>query len=162
MHSLVYPEEILTDLVPLDFTSKARDSDKVQSHIVIGKSFRWITSGGLHTQFNSGLNLWTIGCRWTAGVTDREHDSAWVFKFDAVGLTFDQLINGWTFLKGFIGGDSEDFRVPNSVDEVRLRDQTCTRCDKPHQFAAQYLPPENFVLWNKMRGLPFMIQMGPI
>jgi hypothetical protein len=92
-------------------------------------------------------------------MTDEEHDSAWVFRFDAVGVRMTLVDNGNVWIEGWIGGDSpKDFHVPSTSLPPETR--PCTVCPEPHPIGP-YIPEANPEMWAQVRGLKFEILMHP-
>jgi hypothetical protein len=128
---------------PLDLKSVTRDSDLVVTDIKIytgdyskGSGFQdWISCGSVDLRAPTGPSPWMLNARAKEGITDFEHDSAYIFRIPVVGVELSFISNGYTYLKGYIGGDVDDLRVPmeTGYDPLKLKGtKTCKSCKKPH------------------------------
>jgi hypothetical protein len=126
----------------------------------------WIKCGPIGMSQSERSHLWRVGARMDA--TDFEHDSAWAFCFEVVGLEFQYLDNGSAYFAGWIGGrDPDSFRVPTpGYDPNKAPDAgSCPSCkgDDKHLMVPFYMPSktdEQAAQWERMRGSRIEIVTG--
>lgn len=132
----------------------------------------WIRCGRIKLQApdRRGSRPWILSARAIAGVTDFEHDSAYIFQIPVVGVELEFVENGWTYLVAFIAGEPEDLRLPISsgYDPTKLPGaETCDGSDcghgKPHGIVPEGHwagPPPNAKVWAKLVGRRIEVRFG--
>ena len=157
-------------MTPLDLTKQTRPG--CTTYIEVGNRDdrkRWITCGQIQIDsISQGTGLRRIGAR-LQGVTDVEHDSAWAFSFNVIGLQFEFSLFGGLLFSAYIAPyDSWDgeIRVPRTAEELVADLEKCRRCKgkDAHQVSDNYLPavrpPEDFRdLYGKR--IEIRIYLGP-
>jgi len=105
----------------------------------------WIRCGVVVLQQQS-RGPWRLGARAKEGVTDFEHDSAWIFQLPLVGVSLDMIDMGTVFVTGYIAGDMGDFRVPAAGDYNPAQHPEASLCRGEHcGMGAHPIVPED--LW---------------
>jgi hypothetical protein len=150
----------------IDLKNISRSIDKIVTEITIGRDYDRqeqvkISLGeiSLTEGDNRSRGQWSLRAYWDGGMTDPEHDSAYILWLPLVGLQLDMIHYGQTILKGFVGGgDSSDFRVPGPDFKIKRLEaaEKCTQCrgkDK-HLMLPEglWLPEENPELLSKLAG----------
>jgi hypothetical protein len=175
----------------LDFTTITRDVGKVLTTVVLHtphtvKVPKPPERASKHDQFDyvrqfewmrfsqCRLRKLTFGDRETWEVaayllnaTDVEHDSAWAFKFELVGVRLDSVDYGQTCVSGWIrSDDANSFRVPSAgYNPLALPATTkCKECKRSDGHAivpeGYYVPKSNEVLFEQVRGSFVEIRTG--
>jgi len=161
----------------MDFRALSRNSKKIRTSIVLWSDYaqsEWIQLGEIMFRENGDRNsrgTWLLGA-YLSNATDFEHDAAWLFKMELIGVRFTSCEYGQTSFEGWIKPDnSEDFRVP-SPDYNPLKHKDATKCGgtakeyckrgEPHVIVPEgfYIPPENPELFNIVRGRRIEVTTG--
>jgi len=131
------------------------------------EAFDWLIGGQAELRHHEKVGTWDLTMRLTAGVTDFEHDSAYVFQLPLIGLTFESLYyHQTTFIAWVNPNASEAFRVPRpGYNPMTMKGATtCKECKPRHlivpedHFAG---PPTDLELFKLVRGKRVEIQIGP-
>lgn len=99
----------------VDLRPVTRDAKKVVSTIYVTDEVHarhlWLTCGSL--TINKCREHSIVGAR-LANAYDFEHNSAWAFRFEAIGLTWSgDISSGWTHYTGFFHPRaSEEMHIP--------------------------------------------------
>jgi len=158
----------MSDLEHLDFRKISRDPGRCKTTIMTedeeGSLTPWITLGAVDIMpVNSSRSPreWILKAHLPYGVTDNEHDSAYVLYLPLVGFETNFIRSNRVVFAAFIAGDVErirDFRVPPQ-DYAPMSDPDtymCEQCkDGPHPIISSFLPentPKNVRLFKRMRG----------
>lgn len=163
----------------IDLRAVTRDSDRFVCEIRLdtgdysknGPLKPWITCGRIGVQFpeRRGSRPATLSARAAYGVTDFEHDSAYIFKIPVSGWEVSFIDNGMVFAGCVIVGDAEDLRVPTKpgYDPTKLDGAAVCKdkhCDKPHGIVPEgYFagPPCSESVWRNLVGRRLEIIFGP-
>lgn len=128
------------------------------------RRYRWITCGQVALRHHNSMHKTELTCYLKAGVTDAEHDSAYAFILPLIGWTFDSVYYHRTKFRAWIHPNADSFQVPGpgydpagAPDVYRCESEHCT--DK-HEMV-EYLPPDNGVLYKRVRGKQVLITIGP-
>src|SRR5512135_114933 len=137
----------------------------------------WIRLGeaSLRPSRDNADGRWTLDARMAGGVTDFEHDTAYVIKLPLIGVGFDGLAIHYTriHLIGWVDpNELEDFRVPPpGYDPVKdpgtysCKDKRCLEeHPKGHPIIPEgmWLPKPNEELFRRVAGKRVEIIMGPV
>lgn len=163
----------------LDMLKFTRNADKVRTYISIYDPYAerretpWIICGDIQISSRDNVNVWDIGARMGHGVTDFEHDSAYAFRFEAVGLQFDgQYFGRMQFTAWINPNDPETFYIPKTAanpleakDTAHCTEKECKaeakkRKEVPHVIVDRFVPPSNHALYEKLRGKQIRIAFG--
>jgi len=166
----------VTPLVePVDLRSITRESSRVITTIKVidvddqdghDHKFPWLTFGEPSFRYGERRDHATmeIGARLGKGATDFEHDSAWAFRFDLVGVEIKALwgLNHFVGLVkpcSFRNHQFCDFHVPGPgynplthPKTVRCTDKHCGPKGHPIVPQGYYVPPVNPDLHEKLSG----------
>lgn len=136
-----------------------------------GPMREWIRCGRVNLQGpdRRGFRPWILSARAREGVTDMEHDSAFIFQIPVVGLELEFVSNGWTYLTGWIAGEPDDLRIPTKpdYDPAKLPGaETCEdeSCEEEHTIVPEGYwagPPANRKYWEHLIGRKLEIRLGP-
>lgn len=152
----------------LDFRSITRKGPTTQ--VCLYHEYRaepWILCGEINLTYRENADIWMFGARLADGTTDVEHDSAWAFRFDLVGIRLKYIDYGATHIEGWIRGDpggAEDTRIakagfnPKKVKGV----EKCTSCEDKHIILppGHYLPAADPAYFDMVRGRRIEITTG--
>ena len=150
-------------LEPIDLRSVSRDSDRALLEIFIGTGRDpWIKAGRATLQ-KIGRG-WLVKVRAHEGITDCEHDSAYVLYFSILGLEMEYCESHFFRYKAVMGVDPDNFNVPSpgyNPEEVQGTEM-CARCPEPHPIvpSGHWMPPFERDLFRKVAGQPIEILMG--
>lgn len=156
----------------LDLRPHTRRSDRCLTRIYLidpnRNRYLWVVGGE--------LNLRTVGDhdrgRWHLkmylehkglGCVDREHDSAYAFYIDLLGVTFDSISYHQTELNGWIKMyEPESFKVPQSLDFVPDDQETCDsehgkEDPELHYVLERFTPEANPKLYKKIQGFQVVV-----
>lgn len=132
----------------------------------------WILCGRIKLQGpdRRGGRPWTLAARALEGVTDFEHDSAYIFQIPVIGVELEFVENGWTYLTGWIGGEPEDLRVPTSSGYDPTKLKGAHECDGEHCGEKHAIvpeghwagPPPSRKVWANLVGRKVEIRFGPV
>lgn len=158
---------------PADFRKLSRHSDRILSTIDIQdhdyRMFTWLTFGEAHLNQHSTLKTWTLKA-YLLDATDVEHDSAYLFQMDLIGVEFSSIGYGQTQLGGYIHPrDVHTFRVP-PADYDPFKDATVCSGSKRHckwgegkkHPITKYIPDANSELFDILRGARVEIRTGAV
>lgn len=163
----------------LDLRSVTRDADRFVCEIRLdtgdysaGSSLKtWITCGRIDVRFpdRRGARPATLSARANHGVTDFEHDSAYIFQIPITGWDVSFVSNGMVYAECVIVGDADDLRVPTKpgYDPTKLEGAYACEdkhCDKPHGVVPEgYFagPPTSETVWRNLVGRRLEIIFGP-
>lgn len=177
------PEEV--KLPPLtDLRAVSRDPKRCVTHVYIQTNpwdrerHEWLIFGAAqlrHQKESSPDGRFRLEGRMTSGVTDFEHDSAFVVRLPLIGVQFDGLLihNHYAFLVGWVDPDgADDFHVPGPgydptkhKDAHRCKMKECVKEDpKSHIIVPEgfYVPPFDPELYKLVRGKRVEIRIGPV
>lgn len=166
----------------LDLTGYTRNVEKVRTMIFIDNREEygdnpqplWIECGDIQMSKRDREPIWTIGARMSYGITDFEHDAAYAFVFEAIGVEFESAYFGDFRFSGWIAfHDYSQFRIPEAAYDPN-KDPEGSRCteksckaeakkkgEKPHLILGErFSPKANLELFKKLRGRRFIIQFG--
>lgn len=164
---------------PLDLRTVTRDSDRFVCEIRLdtgdysngGSLKTWITCGRISVQFpdRRGGRPATLSARAAYGVTDFEHDSAYIFKIPIAGWEVSFIDNGMVYAECIIVGEAEDLRVPTKpgYDPTKLDGAYVCKdkhCDKPHDIVPEGYwagAPGSDTVWKNLVGRRLEIFFGP-
>lgn len=147
-----------------------------------GRPYRWIRCGLLTDVGDSKHWGRHIGARYE-GATDREHDSAYAFRLEVVGLQLQYVSGG---VQEFVGllpggrGSRDSFRVPGA-SQAGVRDiPGAIWCDRPEcnvtldpgHYATVDSPQRHLItrftpepiaeeLWERLRGQMVRVTIAP-
>lgn len=153
----------------LDLTSVTRPGAVTSIMLDDYERIEWIRCGVTVVQ-RRDRQPWRLGARAREGVTDFEHDSAWIFQIPLVGVALDMIDMGTVFVTGYIAGDPGDLRVPTSADYDPARHPEASLCDGRHCgmgshpiVAPDYWagPPADEKLWRRLVGRRLDIRIRP-
>jgi hypothetical protein len=155
----------------LDLRSVTRDSDKTECRILLQDHPRhpaspWIILGQVLIRLDRHLPL--LMARAKAGVTDFEHDSAYVLRIPLIGVKLLE-VDHEVELEAYIHPGKEgrdDFLVPvDGYDPEKLEGATiCEECEEKHVIVPEGYyagPPFNQDLHEELRGRRIIIRIGP-
>lgn len=163
----------------LDLRAVTRDSDRFVCEIRLdtgdysngGSLKTWITCGRIGVQFpdRRGARPATLSARAKEGVTDFEHDSAYIFQIPIAGWDVSFVENGMVYAECVIVGNAEDIRVPRTADYDPTKlpgAYVCEEkhCNKPHGVVPEgYFagPPGSDAMWKNLVGRRLEIVFGP-
>lgn len=126
------------------------------------------------SQYTGGRRegAWRLSAYWNGGVTDGEHDLAYILCLDLAGVALDSVHYGTIRIDAWIAGGSDDFRVPPPDYEQLIRNHPettlCKECRKrdktePHHLMVPqgfYMPPKQPELFAQLVGRRIEIRMG--
>ena len=161
-----------TDFKPPEVLDFRRD-DRREANTIITvhadyKGHMWICCDDIEiTGRSNQSDSWTVEAN-NHGATDGEHDTAVMFRFALVGVTFRMASGGRVWLNGFVAGDDPGtFRVPpaewNQLEgATKCTHERCRGKDTRHLVVdeGRYIPPPNDELFDTLRGLRIEIVMG--
>lgn len=152
----------------IDLTKVTRPG--MVTSIIVGPRWerkKWITCGLVNIS-KSGESV-ELAARAGYGITDFEHDSAYIFRIPLLYVNFEFIDSGRMYFNGMIGGDDpKDLRVPDSgaYDPYKLEGATrCTHCkgeEKGHLIVPEGYwsgPPANPAAWKALFGQRIEISM---
>lgn len=159
----------------MDFRALSRNSKKIRTSVVLWSDWtqsEWIQLGEIMFRENHDLRgTWLFGA-YLSNSTDFEHDAAWLFKMELIGVRFTSCAYGQTSFEGWIkSDDSGDFRVP-PPDYNPLKHKDASKCGgtakeyckrgEPHVIVPEgfYVPPENPELFDIVRGRRIEVTTG--
>lgn len=164
----------------LDFRKLSRNADKIETTVVLWTDYErsvWIRFGEIVLRERDSHNhrgIWRLGA-YLQNATDFEHDSAWLLKFELVGVEFTSIDYGQIRFQGYVKADDEDdFRVGNADYNPLAKAKSCKgtqkeycRLGEPHEphvivLEGFYVPPPNPDLFNIVRGRRVEIVTGPV
>jgi len=163
----------------IDLTGVTRDADDFYCQIMIdtgnysggGSRKPWITCGRIKLQFpdSRGARPAILSARAGYGITDFEHDSAYIFQIPVVGFEVSFVENGMVYAECVIGGEPDDLRVPTKAgyDPTKLEGaDVCTSesCKKPHGIVPEGYyagPPTSEEIWRSLVSRKLEIVFGP-
>lgn len=169
-------------ITPLDLRSVTREGAEAFLYVDTadysdnGPMRQWIHCGRIKLQGpdRRGYRPWILSARAREGVTDLEHDSAYIFQIPVVGVELEFIENGWTYLSGWIGGEPDDLRVPTKpdYDPAKLPGaEICEDCEyrdesegKSHPIVPEGYwagPPASRKIWEQLVGRKLEIRLGP-
>jgi hypothetical protein len=132
----------------------------------------WILCGSsdLHTTRDRPTGKWILSARMTEGVTDVEHDSAYVFKLPLVGLTFTDVYYHTSRFSAWVdpnvGEWLPDFRVPLPGYDPTKHPEAfiCTDCKESHVIVPEgfYVPKFEANLYKLVAGKQVEISIGAV
>lgn len=124
----------MADQITYDFTKVTRDAKKVLTSITVrsrGFAPFEIRAGRVSVQLDDRDKLYgRLTARAVYGVTDFEHDSAYIFQIPIVGFGVELIDNGIIYAHAAIlGRESEDLRLKldSSYDPTKL--EGASQCD---------------------------------
>jgi len=117
----------------------------------------WIKCSNIIIKQEEG-GVWTIGAH-VVNATDEDHDPAWMFRFKAVGVSFEKIEWGFAHFHGWIATpedeyDIYDLRIPKTDYNPLYNARFCDACMTTHVITQQ-LPKVRPEL--KLAGLYFSI-----
>lgn len=127
------------DTKKIDMREVTRDSKYFRTQIRIEPQRHYprveIVCGRINLRFSGRDGQYgELSARAQYGVTDFEHDSAYVFRIPIVGVKFNFMDNGWTSLTGLLlGKEPEELRLMAGYNPLLLEgtvlcnDERCTR-----------------------------------
>jgi hypothetical protein len=156
-----------------DLRAITRNSDRVRGVVILksrlSEPITWLVfgEGNLDKGHWDDFTTHTLTVRMTAGVTDREGDSAYAIQLPLIGMSSPEVIDGLTVARGWIDPNrSSDFRVPRpGYDPTKL---PLARVDQreseptivvPDEY---WLPPFDMPLFKAVRGLPVELRFGTV
>jgi hypothetical protein len=150
----------------LDLTPHTRDSERCRTTITVhdGRQERPWIKAGQSSLLPNPKGIWTLKSHLTVGHYDEEHDSAYAFGFDLVGVSFEMVHAGDVHASGWLHpGHSESFRIPNPDLQYRAGTKTCVcdRLDMPHVVGVPFFPKPNVALYRQLAGCKISITFGP-
>lgn len=135
-------------------------------NLVIDYSKRaWIALGEVTISKANAQHGWLLESG-LLNATDPSHDTARIIRLPLVGMTFDMISWGTTWLHGWVdGSDVRDFRVPEpGYNPLTLKDAVkCKQCADTHLIVPEgyHVPPVNEALFEAVRGLEVQIIISP-
>ena len=157
-------------LEALDLRAVTRDSNRAFCYIQLDADHEgmkpWIECGRIEIQSRGEKFPQLLAARADYGVTDFEHDSAYIFRIPVVGVRLDMVYQGGTTLVCWIAGDADDLRVPTSsdYDPTKLPGAfRCTDCEKHHDMVPEGAyagPPPDPKLFALLVGRRLEIRFG--
>ena len=98
------------------------------------------------------------------GATDFEHDSAYAFAFDAIGVTYEMTEGHNTFLSGWFKPDPDSFCVPDEgYDPFSIEGAVkCQNCESGHVIVPEgcYMPPRNDAMFKALSSKRFELNIS--
>lgn len=173
----MHPEKPPSPAPLLDLRPHTRRSDRCLTRIYLvtpdHHRYLWVVGGE--------LNLQTVGdaaqSRWILkmylghkGLTcvDREHDSAYAFYIELLGVAFDSLHYHQTELRGWIKMyEPDSFHVPKKLDFVPDGQATCDNKDcaedpDKHYVIDKFTPEPNLSLYKKIQGFQVVVAVDTL
>jgi hypothetical protein len=161
----------------VDLRGVTRDANAVMTYVEVLTNegyFLWLRFGSLDAN-----NTRTINAKYDTA-TDHEHDSAYAFCLDVVGLSLSGIYHGKIELTAYVPGsddDSEAVRVPRAsilkeadIPKEHEDDEDCpgdtgeandSSCNDPPHRIVRYVPPPDKELWKHLRGRCLKITVIP-
>lgn len=132
----------------------------------------WIVCGRVSLQSPDRSGISRFSARALEGVTDFEHDSAYIFQLPLVGARLEMVESGWTYIVAHIAGDPDDLRIPSDgtydpekLDGAEICESEHYGCKgKPHIVVPQDYyagPPTKPTVWANLVGRRVEIRIGP-
>lgn len=159
-------------LEELDFRSISRESDRCLSVVYVfpdpySPQKVWIRAGQAEIRIEDRSSRFTV--RMTEGVTDQEHDSAYVLQLPLIGVKFTHVWSHQACFTCWVDpNDEEGFHVPDAgYDPTKHKD--AYQCDNKkycddvgHWVVPYFVPPVNRKLYELMRGKKLEIMLSPV
>jgi hypothetical protein len=137
---------------------------------------KWLIMGAASISKENREGQFRLEARFCEGVTDFEHDSAYVCRLPLIGLTMGDLFvynHHIHFVAWVDPNDPEGFHVPGPGYDprkedgaYRCKDGHCKKDNggKGHMIVPEgfYVPPFNADLYKMVRGKKVEIRMGPV
>lgn len=146
----------------LDLRPLTRSSDRVSCIVLIkndaGRTIPWIRMGEVSLRHHEYDNFHMLASRYTDGVTDFEHDSAWAIQLPIIGLTapvsFDYSVMRFSGIIPPARSFARYFHVPKeAVSPSKIEGaQLCDRCGMKHWIVPRFVPEPNIQLNKMMEG----------
>lgn len=131
------------------------------------KTLTWLTFGAANLQDRKS-GTWSLDARFGYGVTDFEHDSAYILSLPLIGLALGGLgvyLHEAHFIAWVDPNDFEGFHVPRPGYDPRKHKDTeiCQECEEKHSVLPEgfFTPKPDRDLWNLVRGKKVEISIGP-
>jgi hypothetical protein len=173
------PEEALPKIEENDLRSITRESERcltvVTLHLNWEKRVTWLKLGQvqLRHQRDSHDGRWRLEAYLPAGVTDFEHDSAYLIKLPLIGVVFEGIDYHQTKLIAWVdSSEPRDFHVPlpgyNPMEHPKAfvcdEKDGGYRCKTPHKIIPEdlYVPPFNRELFDAVKGKKVEILVTPV
>lgn len=156
------------DLKALDLTAISRKGTATLVTVADDDGMHpWLKLGEVAlTRYDGGSRRgsWRFTAYWNNGVTDQEHDSAYILQLDLGGVELDMVHYSRMSIVAWIAGGRDGFRVPPpdyaKMLKAHAETTTCKDCRKrdktmPHHLVLPpgfYVPPEQSELYAQMVG----------
>lgn len=151
----------------LDFTRISRGANTTTTSLYVEQRDQnrceWLRVGQVEMHKRDRNTIWTLSS-YLLDATDFEHDSAYLFRLNLIGVGLHPLGlgNGVTRISAWLEPDHEEFHVPDEhYDPLKLPEtQTCPSCkggegEEPHLMVPPgfYIPKPNPVLHAELFAL---------
>ncbi len=167
------PKEKLV-IPTLDFTEVSRNSKTIFTEILVENPETcamdtWIKCGEITIQPKGTLNRADVFAKFGDNVSDFEHDSANIFRFEVIGLALSVcgVYSGITRLEGYIGRHDSfsQFSIPNQDYDPFHNSTICNgkkycRFEKPHKIVENFSPSHNSDMYKFFIGRKIEIITG--
>jgi hypothetical protein len=156
----------------LDLRPYSRRSDVCLTEVkIVDTGWRsghilWIQAGEAQIRTNEKDQSAELKIYWD-GVTDEEHDSAYILILPLIGVTMTTLYYHTITLNAWVSPtDHESFRVPSPGYPNPSTTHKCPTCngneDREAHLIGPYIPKVNLELFKVLRGRRLEIHIGPV
>lgn len=152
-------------IIPVFDLRPITDSEKVETVINViheFKTYPWLRAGRINLRSldnHSFPGVWQLGAYYN-NVTDQEHDAAWAFRFEVIGVELESVNYGQSRIRAWLRPDgAEEFRLQPGY---KVRTWPCTSCrgKSKHLMGNGYVPDQNPVLFREIQPMRLEIYTG--